>query len=239
MTISTDRTYNPDIGAVLRMAFRRAGILNEYQTLSPAQATTGREDLESLVEHLQVEGVAARVRTFELVTLVSGTRDYTLTASTLDVEGDGAFIPAGETVDAAAGETPIQPMTIQEWQSLSTKDAQSRPFRYYLDRTADLLVVKFWPTPSDAETGASVRFVVNRLRANNLDANATMDLERYWREYIIWALAERIAFSRSRNMGRVAYCAQRAEQVLKRCRSAAAPQVATGFRLGHRTAWSR
>ncbi len=238
MTVSTSRTYNPDISAILRMAFRRCGLLNEHQDLDEAKSKDGRLELEALVDFLQVEGMAARVRTFEVITLVSGTRDYTLSASTMDVEGDGSFIPVGETVDSASGETPIQAMTIQDWQGLSSKDASGRPFRYYLDRTSDLLVVKFWVTPGASEDGASVRFVVNRLRADNLVGSNTVDFERYWRDYIVWAMAERLAFNYSIPGSLRMELGRKAEQALGKCRGAAAPQTPTDFRLGHRTGWS-
>lgn len=239
MTVSTTRTNNPDIAALLRDAFMGCGVVNEYQDLSPAQATRGRSILDKLIDHLQVEGIAARTRPFETLTLVSGTRDYLLATSTLDVEGDGAFIDVGQDVDAASGETPVIAMTTQEWQGLSSKDATGRPMRYWVDRTTDTLSVSFWPTPAVAETGASVRFVVHRLRADNMNGAATVDLERYWHEYIQWALMERIALAYSLNMNRVGYFAQRAEQILAKCRSAAAPTVATGFMVGHSTPWSR
>lgn len=238
MTVSTSRTYNPDISSILRMAFRRCGLLNEHQDLDEAKSKVGREELDALIDFLQVDGLAARARTFEVITLVSGTRDYTMSASTLDVEGDGAFIAAGETVDSASGETPIQAMTIQEWQGLSSKDATGRPFRYYLDRTSDLLVVKFWVTPGATEDGASVRFVVERLSADNLVGSNTVDKERYWRDYLVWAMAERLAFVYSIPGSLRMELGRKAEQALGKCRGAAAPQTPTDFYLGHRTGWS-
>lgn len=237
MTVSASRIYNFNIAATLRMAFRRAGLLNEHQDLDEAKSKVGREELDVLVGFLQVDGIAARTRTFEVITLTSGTRDYTLDASTLDVEGDGAFIAAGETVDAASGETPIQAMTIQEWQGLSAKDATGRPMRYYLDRTSDILVVKFWTTPGTAEDGASVRFVVNRLAAGNLNGSNTIDKEPYWREYLVWAMAERLAFVYSIPGSLRMELGRKAEATLGKCRGAAAPQTPTDFTLGHRTGW--
>ena len=238
MTVSTSRTYNPDISAILRMAFRRAGLLNEHQDLDEAKSKVGREELDSLIDFLQVDGLAARTRTFETITLVSGTRDYTLSASTLDVEGDGAFIAVGQTVDAASGETPVQAMTIQEWQGLSSKSATGRPFRYYLDRTSDLLVVKLWVTPSASENGASIRFVVNRLSADNMVGSNTVDKERFWRDYIVWAMAERLAFAYSIPGSLRMELGRKAEAALGKCRGAAAPQTPTDFHLGHRTGWN-
>lgn len=240
MTVSTSRTNNPDITTIIRDAFMGCGILNEHQELSPAQATRGRAILEKLVDHLQVEGVAARTRPFETLALASGTRDYDLSTSTLDVEGDGAFIDASVAdIEAASGETPVIAMTTQEWQGLTSKDATGRPMRYWVDRTGDTLSVSFWPTPADAEDGAHVRFVVHRLRADNLNGASTVDFERYWLEYIHWALMERFALAYSLNMSRVDYAANRAREILQKCRSAAAPTVATGFMVGHRTPWSR
>ncbi len=238
MTISTSRTYNPDIAAIGRMAFRRCGLLNEWQELDEAKSKVFREELDALVDALQVDGIASRSRTFEVVTLASGTRDYTLNAATLDVEGDGAFIAAGETVDSASGETPILPMTIQQWKGLTSKDTTGRPFRSYLESTADLLVVKLWPTPSSSEAAASVRFVTHRLRADNLVGSNTMDLERYWRDAIVWLMAERLAFAYSIPGSLRMELGRKGQLALEKCRGAAAPQNPTDFILGHSTPWS-
>lgn len=238
MTISTVRTNNPDIAAVLRMAYRRCGLLNEHQDLDEAKSKVGREELDALIDYLQIEGIASRARATELTTLAAGVRDYTLNAATLDVEGDGSFIAAGQDVERAAGETPIQPLTIQEWQSLTAKEATGRPFRYYLDRTADLLVVKLWPIPSASENGASIRWVTHRLSADNNVGSNTIDKERFWRDYLVWAMAERLAFAYSIPGSIRMELGRKAEVALGKCRAAAAPQNPTDFYLGHRTPWT-
>lgn len=232
MTVSNTSTYNPDIGTLFLAAHELCGIVNEHQALSEAQVGRSRRQLDLLIDHLQAEGVAARTRLFTTIVLVSGQRDYTLEATVLDVEGGAAFIPAGQVVTAASGETPLQPMPLHEWQELSAKNATGRPFRYYPNRNGEQIVVSLWPTPDAASADASVRFVAHRLRADSNDANATADFEPYWRQYLVFMLGSRLARSYSLH-DVAANLAAEARPMLEKCRAAAAPQDTTDFVLGH------
>lgn len=239
MTISTTRTRNPTVAGIVRSAYRRAGLLNEAQELSEERARVGREELDDLIEYLATEGVAAKSQTTELVTLVSGTRDYTLSAVVLDVRDNGAYIAPGESLARANAETMVLPLTVQEFQNLGAKDATGTPFRYYVDRSGEDIVVTFWPTPGDTEAGGSVRFIIERLRADVMNGNATIDMERYWVECVKIGLAKRLAQSNSLNPSRINQLGMDFAEALAKCRSKASPQVPTSFRVGHRTPWSR
>lgn len=239
MTIATTRTRNPDIAAIIRGGYRRAGLLNEDQELSEARARVGREELDDLLDYLQTEGVPARSQTFELITLVEGQRDYTLDASTLDVRDNGAYIAPGDDVNAANAETIVCPMTIQEWQVISAKDATGIPFKYFTDRSQDVLTVRLWMIPSAGEAGGSIRFIVERLSADAMNGNATVDKERFWIECLKSGLAWSFSRSNSLNPGRIAQHKADFRELLEKCRAKAAPTVPSGFRMGHRTPWSR
>lgn len=239
MTVALTRTRNPDIAAIIRGAYRRAGLLNEDQELSEARARVGREELDDLLEHLQTEGVPARSQTFELVQLVAGQRDYPLDASTLDVRDNGAYIAPGDDPERANAETIVAPMTIQEWQVISAKDADGIPFKYFTDRSTDTLTVRLWMVPGAGEAGGYIRFIVERLAADAMDGNATVDKERYWIECLKSGLAWAFARNGSLNPGRIAQHKADFREQLEKCRAKAAPTVASGFRMGHRTPWSR
>lgn len=232
VTVSASSTYNPDIGTLLLAAHEMCGVINENQSLSPAQVARGRRQLDLLVDFLQTEGVAARTRVFAFVTLESGIAEYTLGPTTLDVEGSASYVPAGQPATAANGETVLLPLPLREWSELSAKDAAGRPTRYYPDRSADQIVVRFWPIPTDAEAGAQVRFVSHRLRADNLDAAATADVERYWNQYLVIMLGARLARSYSMHDVAASLIAE-SKPILEKCRAAAAPQDTTDFVLGY------
>lgn len=232
MTIGTTATYNPSIGTLFLLAHELCGVVNEHQSLTEAQIARCRRMMDLLVRYLQAEGVAARTREFVYVTLVSGTATYTLGETVLDVEGNSAFIPAGQPLTAAAGETVIQPMTMQAYQELSAKNATGRPFQSWTNRNADQIRLTFWPTPGVAENGASVRVVAHRLRADNTDTNATPDSEGYWNQYVTFMLGSYLA--RSYSLHEIAgSLAMQATPMLEKIRAAAAPQDATDFMLGH------
>lgn len=232
MTIGATTTYNPSIGTLFLLAHELCGVVNEHQSLTEAQIARCRRMMDMLVRYLQAEGVAARTREFVYVTLVSGQATYTLGETVLDVEGTGAFIPAGQPLSAAAGETVVQPMTMQAYQELSSKDATGRPFQMWANRNADQITVTLWPTPGATEDGANLRLVSHRLRADNVDTNATPDSEGYWNQYLTFMLGSYLA--RSYSLPEIASSlAIQAGPFLAKIRAAAAPQDTTDFVLGH------
>lgn len=237
MTIGTTATYNPSIGTLFLLAHELCGVVNEHQQLTEAQIARCRRMMDLLVRYLQAEGVAARTREFAYVTLASGTATYTLGETVLDVEGNGAFIPAGQPLTAAAGETILQPMTMQAYQELSSKNATGRPFQSWTNRNADQITITLWPTPGAAEAGASLRLVTQRLRADNVDTNATPDSEGYWNQYLAFMLGSYLA--RSYSMHEIASSlAMQATPMLAKIRAAAAPQDTSDFVLGHSGGYS-
>lgn len=190
MTISSSTSFEFDITTICKMAYREAGLLNPNMNMSAAEAGAAIDELQRMVMGSQAKGLFAKVVKFELVPLQATVSTYTMPQSTLDVVGDGMFVPAAGT---NAGESRVALMQRAEYQAITNKETQARPNRYFPQRTGELVQVIFWPIPSTLEAGASVRLQTHRIRANVREGTATLDYEQYWVDYMATELAYRLA----------------------------------------------
>lgn len=239
MTLSSSATREISIGNVILMAYRRAGLLNENQGLSSVKASVACQELNALVDYLETEGLFARTHTFETIEVSEGVSDYSLSATSLEAVGTAVWIRPGEDVERASAETPIQQISLEQWQTLGSKSGSGTPSLYFLDRSEAVPLVRLWLTPGAAEDGGHVRIPVSRLRSDNLNTNDSLDFERYWTDYFVWALAHRLAVSASLNLGKCAYLEQVASSALIKCKARAKQRGPNQASVMHRTQWSR
>lgn len=234
MTVSTSSTFEFDVADIVKMAYQMAGLVSAYQALNQQQTQMGMDLLDMISRSTQTMGLFAKVTQFYNLTLASGTRNYTLPGTIIDVEGDGAFVPVGQSLTAASGETPVMPISRERFQGISAKDATGRPVEYFTDRTGAGIVIYFWPTP-DASNAGTVRLQTHRLRANMREGAATIDFEPFWQEYFVCELASRLALSHSRQLGLVQYLKAEAQEKLEHCRAQSQQRGSQQFVVGHRS----
>ncbi len=198
MSVDTNATADFTIDSVVRNSYVLATLMDVQEPMSgvrwTARAAFGRTMLEMLVKRLEAKGKLVRAREFYNVTLVAGQSEYPLPSSLMDVYEDGAFIPPGQTIDAANGEVPVKQIDMEMWQRLSAHAAQNRPTLYFCYRAADPLTIRVWPTP-DATNAGTIRFQVYRFLGNCTDGSKNVDLELYWRMALTFMLAGILAQS--------------------------------------------
>src|SRR5512139_865086 len=200
MTIDADSTYEFTVGRIVLRAHQLASLMGPEQAASgiqwEARARMARECLETIIKALQTEGKLVRMWTFYELSVTDGEDAYVLPASILDVFEDAAYIDPSD----ATSETPIKQMDLQQWQRLGTRAAEGRPVMYYAHRADGPVEVRFWPTPDE---DATVRLQVYELAANVTDATKTIQLERHWGLYLLYALAAMLAESANLNRSKI------------------------------------
>lgn len=232
MTVSADSTIEFNVSDIVKTAYRMAGLISVYQSLNQQQAQMGMEMLDLITRSTQTMGLFAKVMAPYDLPLISGQRSYTLPGTILDLDGDGAFVPSGQPLTGAAGETPVRPISRERWQGISAHDATGRPVEYFADKTGADIVLYFWPTPDDAST---VRLQTHRLRANTREGQATLDFEPFWQEYFVCELAARLALAHSMNLSRVQFLKAEAQEKLERCRAQSQQRGSQQFFVSHRS----
>lgn len=215
MTVAATKDYEFTIDKIVRNAYRLASLMGPEQAASgvqwEAQAQYGREMLEMLVKQVQAEGKLIRAWGFYELTVSSGTSDYTLPTSVLDVFEEMAYLdPGGDS------ETPIRQIDLQAWQRLGTRTSVGRPSLYYAHRKGSAVEVRFYPTPDET---ATVRMQAYELFADvTPDGTKTVELERHWALYLTYALA--MVLAESANLGaKVARLAPIAASLLQKAKA--------------------
>lgn len=240
MTIGTTFTRELNVTKVCLSAFRLAGLM-------PAEAgATGsmwdrrtpfaKDLLQSILDELQTEGVFARSVSLISVQLTAGTYIYDLPDTVFDLIEDGAYISPSETDPTkASSELPVMQRDRETWQGLSAKSATSRPTIFWCDRVANPIQVRLWPIPDES---GIIRFQAHRLLADVTDGNATVDLERFWQQYLIWELGHQLAISANK-LEHGQYLATQAAMKKERAKAQANQGTDSYMWLNHRSNWSR
>jgi hypothetical protein len=239
VTINTDRTRELNINRLIQHAAKTASLLSVYQSAPDAMLSFGRDCLGLILDAMQAEGIRARAVEFETLTLVAGQSAYPLDDDVIDVVGVAMYVDPDEAdVDHAAGEIPIIPVSREQWQINAAKDATGRPLQMYCHRTSSPPELRFWPTPTSDDLG-TVRMQIHRLAADSDDGAKTVDMERYWGLFIVYALARELAAANALGLARVSYYGGVADSYLQKCKSYSAQKTRSQLRLSHRTGWSR
>lgn len=238
MTVMATSTSVFNISKIELMAYRTAGLLNNAQNMTAPQAQAANDALLLISESADTIGNVARVVEFSNVTLVNGTFVYSMPSNVVDVLSRAMYIdPTQADITKASGETPVDWISRDRWQELASKNATGRPLFYYTDRTSDTTKVNIWPIPSATEALGTIRFQVYLIRADVTDGNATLDFERYWTEYFVYALAAKLALENALPLDRVGALEQKAESRKQACKARSRQQGAQTAVLSHRTAW--
>lgn len=234
---TTSRVLN--VTKICLRAYQLAGLMPPEAASSGVmwerRTAIAKDLLQTILDNLATEGVFARSVTFFNLTLVAGTFLYDLPDNVFDISGDGAYIAASETsLTQASAETPVMQKDREAWQAMSAKSAQSRPSIFFVDQQLDPPRVRLWPVPDEAGT---IRFQGVRLLADVTDGNATVDLERFWQQYLMFELGSQLAIAANK-LEHGGLLAQKAMKLLERCKAAANQGVASFIQLDHDTGWN-
>lgn len=193
MTVSTSKGRRRTIGQVLLRAGQLAGVVAAEESLKAPDRALLRSMLEDVLDDLANEGVSARARTFEKVSVSSAdvtaeTYKFDLDSGTQRVIGDGMWIPStASDTDRAQDESLVKLIDWESWHLLTNKAATAdRPTLMYEHRESDTIQVWLWQIPTDAGT---LRVPVERHLSDVDDDNATLDLPLYWYRTVAHTLA--------------------------------------------------
>jgi len=240
VTISSSVGREIDVDEIVRRSYQLAGLMSAEQGTSgttwTSRAALGRDLLETILDELQTEGVFARSVSLTNVTLTAGTYIYVLPSTVFDCVEDAAYIDATNTdITKASSETPVLQKDRETWQRMSSKSATSRPVMFWTDRSVFPIQVYLWPIPNEAGT---IRFQTHRLLRDVSDGRATVDLERYWTQYLLWELAHQLASAASQPEAKCMRLKGTAAEKKQRAKSYANQHVASAIVLDHSTSWS-
>jgi hypothetical protein len=242
MTVAASSTAELTLGRVCLHAYRMAGLWAIEQGATgvqwDARQAYALEVLETIVKGLEAEGRLVRARRFYEVQMVDGQSSYDLPESIMDVYGDAMYIEPGETTDTATSETVVRQIDQDTWQRLGVRASTGRPTLYFAYRGQAAVQIRVWLKP-DSENLGTIRFQVYYLLANSTAAGATPDLERHWTEYLITALAAKLAETGGQESGKINRLMQSAAMLLERAKRYSRQRTNNQAMLVHRTGYQR
>jgi hypothetical protein len=236
-SLSGVRNVRFTVQGIISLAWQKARMNNFAQEPTTLQQTKAREWLNVKLDSLQTVARIARSVTFLSTTTVAAQASYTLSSDIFDVINDGAYSDAGSSTD-----TPMRFMGRDEYLHISNKTAAGRSTRYYPERGSTIVVYP-WPVPSIA--GDTIKLQQVRWLQEVLTSSNTMDLERYFSEYLIYALAYEIGTSNgidNEYMRDVLMQAQGADGrsgLLGKVMGYSRQRGPVQLHMSHRTPWSR
>ncbi len=230
MTIQPSRTNELTVDQLCIQALELSNVTSPTQVPQPAQLAQARGFLGNILKEQQAGGQFARAVTFIEVTMVTGTYKYDLPTDTLDLVGDGMYIPASETdLTKASGETIVQEQTRQSWQVNSAKNATGQPTLYFINRAELPNEVWLWPVPDEAGT---IRFQQHQLISDVSDGSATIDLKQFWMQYCVYKLAEMLAEAASFPRDKISALRKYAKEYLRTAKGRANQAVNFNMQVG-------
>jgi hypothetical protein len=240
VTVSTTTLKEFNVGQIVTLAYRQGALVGDGQTPSEAQMLVGTDLLALVISGVSAKGYFAKTIEFYNLTLVAGVFQYNLPASVIDVVGNGMYISPGFTnVDQATAETVVLSSTREEWHQTPGKGSLGAPSFYYAHRAQTLVEINMWPVPSATEAGGVVRFQTHRLRADVTDRAATVDVERYWTEWLVYQLAADLSIGAGLPVNRVQMLENKALLKLRDAQSMSKESAPMRVMLSHGTSWSR
>lgn len=233
MTIEDTRSVEPNVGRILRNAFRKAQLISEHQNLSQVQFREGLEQLQNICHQLESEGVYARSVDHHDILCVVDQADYTLPTSVIDGVGTPIYVPEGENVDEPSGATHMRLVRRDEWLKLSAKDqSSSTPVMIFVDRSGESVVARVWQKPDEAGT---IRLPVHRLRADVTMAQSTVDFERFWVMFFEYAVAHEVSGMGSMTLAERQYLWGQRDYYLRQAKAPAGEKPSRHMVMGHRS----
>jgi len=186
MTTSGTTAYAPNRAQVIQDALEMCGA-DVYGENDPAVIESAGRSLNTLIKALNAGKTDVNVIVRATFDTVAGTANYATDALGID----------GMTVNAAGGDTPVMPMTKQQYDAKVDKTAQGRPDSFYHDKQSGLVYLH--PVPDTVYEAAYGKV---RQYQDIDEPEQTFDFPSSAMEMLTFGLAHRYSFKAGLDAGK-------------------------------------
>ena len=194
---------------IIAAAMKDAGKLQDGQVPNGEQFADYSMRLNDVINTLQTQGLRLWTQTDQSVTLVSGTRDYTMKSGGSVNITRPTRVLQGYYLDSSNNRRPIYPLSWDEWLRLSTTTTEGAISQYLVQKQVAQLTVSFWLTPDDTAATGTAHLLIQQQITNFTGLYDTIDFPPEWMLTLRWNLAADI-------------CTGQPETVMNRCEQKAA-----------------
>lgn len=176
--------YSPDLASVFTECFERAGI---------AAKAMGNDHIDSAIRSMKLmlnsEWLAYNIRTYEFLLLSLTTN--VVTGATVPLP-TGVLTVQDAILRRDGRDTPINPMSRDEYLEIPDKTQQGRPDRYLIDRQTQGCVLTMWRSPENNTDQIFYWAMMNPSQPSD-DLTGQLDSRPEMQEAIHAGLAARLA----------------------------------------------
>lgn len=184
MTTSGTNTFDPEFSTLVEEAFERIGI--DPATITARHAKSARRSVDFMFSDWANRGPhlwAVDQQTIVTPVLVAGTATYDCP--------DGTVAILEMVVRRNGVDTPIFPMSRDEYLAIPNKTTQGLPNRFYFDRQSGTPTLTFWDVPENA-TDQIIYYRMRQLQDAGAGMN-TADIPHRWQEAVVAGLAAKLS----------------------------------------------
>lgn len=181
MATSGTTAFSLELVEAIDEAFERAGV--DPSTITARHLRSARRSANLLMVEWANRGVHLWAVEEVTLPLVASDKDYTLATDTIALL---EVIVRRDGVD-----TPVLPLTRDQYAMLPDKDSEGLPTNYYLDRQTPAPILYLWDVPENS-TDELHYWRMRQLEDFNTGAN-TADLPYRWLEAFTAGLAKKLA----------------------------------------------
>lgn len=230
MTAMTTNLRELDIDKLLLTSYQYAGLVNEMQTASgpqwDARSAYGRAQLEIIVDALAADGIFERTMEWYDLPVAAGDRYTALPSDTVDIRGNAKLLQD----DINDTLLTLEPFTRDQYNDVYTTEVTGTPARFYISRGVPMSLY-LWPVPDSART---IRIQRQKLSFDHSRGSATVDLERYWLDYLLNELASRLALGAGLSVERAAVYTAKAQAAKLKAQGKSSGQLSNRMVVDHR-----
>jgi len=174
---------------IITAAMRDAGYLQEGDTPNSEQFAEYSMRLNDVINTLQAQGLKLWTQTDQSVTLVAGTRDYTMKLGGSVNITKPMRVLQGYYLDSSNNRRPIYPLAWEEWLRLSTTTQRGAISQYFVQKQVAQLTVSFWLTPDTTAATGTAHLLIQQQITNFTGLYDTIDFPMEWMLTLRWNLA--------------------------------------------------
>ena len=195
---------------IIKQAYINAGLIAaEGQEPSSEQLATGMNRLNALINLIQTQGLKLWTNTDLSVGLVAGQNLYTFGPSAGISMTRPLRAPMGYYLDSNGNRRPLDLISRQEWNTLSTVSQQGALVSYFVDKQQTSLNVYVWLTPDSTAATGTLHLILQQQISNAVGMLDTINFPVEWTQYLWWALGDQLSVGQPDSI--VARCKGEAE----------------------------
>jgi hypothetical protein len=177
---------------IIKDAMYDAGFLQEGEDPNSEQLSVYMRRLCDIINLWQTDGIKLFLLEEITIPLVAGQNTYTLNNPVGVFPQKNLRVERGRVVSPAPA-TDLRVINSISWQQWNTlQPTEGAITGYFVDKTQNSLVVKFWNTPNASEAVNSVVLLVRTQAANPFNLMSDVSFPQEWRIALRWGLADDI-----------------------------------------------